>query len=91
MGGGGGLLYCIIFYMYGLVAQSCPTLCNPMESTRQEYCNRLPYPSPGDLPDLGTELRSPTLQADSYHLSFSFGAYEVGDGIHCIQEILGAE
>ena len=25
----------------------------------------MPFPSPGDLPDPGIELRSPTLQADS--------------------------
>ena len=28
-----------------------------------------PFPSPGDLPDPGVEPRSPTLQADSLHLS----------------------
>ena len=26
---------------------------------RQEYCNELPFPSPGDLPDTGTEPASP--------------------------------
>ena len=36
-----------------------------MEYPRQEYWIRLPFPSPGDLPDPGTELESPTLQADS--------------------------
>ena len=30
-----------------------------------EYCNGLPFPSPGDLPDPEIELRSPALQADS--------------------------
>ena len=30
---------------------------------RQEYWSGLPFPSPGDLPDPGVELRSPTLQA----------------------------
>ena len=54
-----------------LVAQSCPTLCDPMEGSppgssvhglsRQEHWNELPLPSPGDLPDPG----SPGLQADS--------------------------
>ena len=42
-----------------------------MEFSRQEYCSGLPFPSPGDLPDAGTEPRSPSLQADSlplYHL-----------------------
>ena len=61
-----------------LVAQLCPALCDPMNIwlvahqaplsigfSRQEYWIRLPFPSPGDLPNPGTELRSPTLQADS--------------------------
>ena len=36
-----------------------------MEFFRQEYWNGLPFPSPGDLPDPGIKLGSPTLQADS--------------------------
>ena len=36
-----------------------------MESSRQEYCNGLPLLSPVDLPNTGTEPRSPALQADS--------------------------
>ena len=36
-----------------------------MEFSRKEYRSRLPFPSPGDLPDPGTEPESPTLQADS--------------------------
>ena len=28
---------------------------------RQEYCNGLPFPSPGDFPDLGMEFTSPAL------------------------------
>ena len=35
------------------------------EFPRQEYWSGLPLPSPGDLPDLGTEPRSPALQADT--------------------------
>ena len=31
----------------------------------QEYCSGLQFPSPGDIPDLGIEPRSPALQADS--------------------------
>ena len=30
-----------------------------------EYWNGLPFPSPGDLPEPGIKLRSPTLQADA--------------------------
>ena len=36
-----------------------------MKFSRQEYWRELPFPSPGDLPNPGIELRSPALQADS--------------------------
>ena len=36
-----------------------------MEFFRQEYWIGLPFPSPRDLPNPGTEPRSPALQADS--------------------------
>ena len=36
-----------------------------MEFSRQEYWSGLPFPSLGDLPDLGLEPRSPALQEDS--------------------------
>ena len=36
-----------------------------MGFSRQEYWSRSPFPSPGDLPDLGIEPRSPALQADA--------------------------
>ena len=32
---------------------------------RQEYWSDFPFPSPGDLLDLGIEFKSPALQADS--------------------------
>ena len=55
------------------VAQSCRTLCDPMDYqaplsmgfSRQEYWSGLPFPSPGDLPNPGVESRSPALQADT--------------------------
>ena len=54
------------------VAQSCATPWTTarqaplhMGFSRQEYWSGLPFPSPGDPPDPGAELRSPTLQADS--------------------------
>ena len=57
------------------VAQSCPTLCDPrtvdykvslpMGFSRQENWSGLPFPSPADLPNPGTEPRSPALQADA--------------------------
>ena len=36
-----------------------------MGFSRQDYWSGLPFPSPGDLPDPGTEPRFPTLEADS--------------------------
>ena len=61
--------------MYVLVAQSCPTLCDPktvalqaslsMEFSRQEYWSGLPFPSPGGLPNPGIEPRSLALQVYS--------------------------
>ena len=43
--------------------------CSPpgssMEFSKQEYWGRLPFPSPGDLPDPGIKPRSPALYADS--------------------------
>ena len=36
-----------------------------MGFSRQEYWSALPFPSPGDLPDPGIEVRSLALQADS--------------------------
>ena len=87
------LLHVGICYIYLLVilmcTQSSPTLCDPMdyrvhqaplsmESSRQEYWNRLPFLPPGNLPHPGMELLSPVspaLQADSLpavHSGFIF-------------------
>ena len=56
-----------------LVPQSCPTLCDPMdlahqaslsmEFSRQGFWSGHPFPSLGDLPNLGTKSGSPALQA----------------------------
>ena len=54
------------------VAQSCPTLCDPMDYiahqvplsmgfSRQEYWSGLPFPSAGGPPDPGIEPGSPAL------------------------------
>ena len=44
------------------LAQSCPALCDPaplsMEFSRQDCWNGLPFPSLGDLPDLGIKFMS---------------------------------
>ena len=59
----------------GSVSKSCPTLATPrtiayqaplsLGFSRQEYWSRLPFPSPGDLPNPGIEPGSPALKADS--------------------------
>ena len=36
-----------------------------MRFSKQEYWSGLPFPSPGDLPNLGIEPTSPALQVDS--------------------------
>ena len=36
-----------------------------MGCSKQEYWSRLPFPSPGDLPNTGIKHRSPKLQADA--------------------------
>ena len=49
-------------------AQSCSTSGDPIQSTgfsRPEHWSGEPFPSPGDLPNLGIEPRSPALQAES--------------------------
>ena len=68
------------------VAQSCPTLCDPMDCiarqaprsrgfSRQEYWSGLPFPHPRDLPDPGiepTSLASPAL-AGGFFATVPFG------------------
>ena len=63
-----------VWKFWSEVAQSCPTLCDPvdcsppgfsMRFSRQEYWSGLPFPSPGDLPDPEIEPWSPALQADT--------------------------
>ena len=54
------------------ITKSCPTLCDPMDCiahqgplsmgfSRQEYWSGVPFPPPGDLPDIGIESASPAL------------------------------
>ena len=54
-----------LWLSYSEFAQSCPTLCDPTDSSqappsmgfsRQEYWSGVPFPSPGDLPDQGSNL-----------------------------------
>ena len=65
-----------------LVAQSCPTLCNPLDRSppgssdrgiffRQAYWSGLPFPTPRNLPNPGIEPVSPTLRVDSLPIESS--------------------
>ena len=53
------------------VAQSCPVLCDPMNYTVHGILQTRIlewvafFPSPGDFPNPGIELRSPALQVDA--------------------------
>ena len=48
-----------------------------MEFLRQEYKSRLPFPSPGDLPDPGIEPASPALAGGF----FTTGTIKAAPGI----------
>ena len=60
-------IFKISLFLY-VCAQLCPILCDPidlacqaslsMEFSKQKYWNRLPFPSPGYLPDPGIKLVS---------------------------------
>ena len=68
------VVFCFFFFE---VAHSCLPLCDPTDCSlahqaplsvgfsRQEYWSGLPFPSPGDLPNPGSEPGSPALQADT--------------------------
>ena len=58
--------------LYDSFMTSCTVACQyplSMRFFRQEYWTRLPFPSPGNLPDPGIKPASPVLQADSLPLS----------------------
>ena len=50
-----------------------------MEFSRQEYCSKLPFPSPEGLPDPAIEPVSPELQANSSPLGH-WGSRDHGVG-----------
>ena len=57
-----------------------------MGFSRQEYWSGLPFPSPGDLPNPGTEPGSPALEADAL-TSEPPGKPDGNSGIHLIDVI----
>ena len=54
--------WCQLFATPWTIAHQAPP---SMEFSRQEYWSGLPFPSPGDLPDLGIKPWSPILWADA--------------------------
>ena len=70
----GRYVFCFISYE-SEVAQSCPTLCNPVGYSlpgssvhgilQARILEWVGFPSPRDLPDPGIKPRSPALQADA--------------------------
>ena len=81
------MILCVLISSYNLseseVTQSCPTLCDPMDSSlhqappsmgfsRQEYWSELPFPSPGDLPNPGLNPSLSHCRQTLYHLSQVF-------------------
>ena len=55
-----------LFVTLWTVAHQAPL---SMEFSRQEYWSGVPFPSSGDLPNLGIKPGSPALQAIVYRLS----------------------
>ena len=73
------MMYYVLYELKLLVAQLCLTLCNLISIScqapvstgfpRQEYQNGLPFPSPGDLPDPGSNLALLNCRQILYRLS----------------------
>ena len=73
-----------------VVAESCLTLCDPVHHRppgssvlgllQARILKRVPFPSPGDLPNPGIKPRSPALQADSLP-SQPLGKSKVAQGL----------
>ena len=68
------------------VTQSCLTLCDPMDCSwpgflpmgfyRREYWSGLPFPSPGDLPDPGTETQVSYISCISRQILYHCASWE---------------
>ena len=68
---GGPYTFCVFIVSHSVVSDSATPWILARQAplsmgfSRQEYWSGLPFPSPGDLPDPGTDPGSPALQADS--------------------------
>ena len=80
--------------------QSCPTLCNTMDRSqtplsikfsREECWSGLPFPSPGDLPDPGTEGMSPALAGSFFTTSANREAASYSDFLFCVSPSLSLD
>ena len=72
------IVFVLVIYCVVVESLSCVSLfCDPMDCVarhsplsmgfpRQEYWSRLPFSSPGDLPDPGTESASPALAGEFF-------------------------
>ena len=80
--------------MHAKSLYSCPSLCNSMDYSppgsltrgfsRQEYWSGLSFPSPGDLPEPGTEpasLMSPVLDGRFFTTSTTWEALSVSSSV----------
>ena len=83
------------------LTQSCLTLCNTVdyslqgssvhEFSRQEYCSRLPFPLPGDLPYPEIEPKSPVspaLAGGFFTTAFIFSVSLVILGVVCLFQMV---
>ena len=81
----------VCVYVYAKLLQSCPTLCNPwtvscqtpqaMGFSRQGYWSGLPFPPPGDLPDLGIKLAYPVSPALAGGFFTTSSTWEIPKGV----------
>ena len=61
-----------------------------MEFSGQEYWSRLPFPSPGDLPNPGIELTSPALAGKFFTTSPTWEALSIYAGFRHVHIIMQA-
>ena len=59
-----------------------------MEFSRPEYWSGKPFPSPGDLPNPGTEPRSPALHVNSLPAEPQGKPKNIGMGCHTVLQNL---
>ena len=90
-------------YACAKLLQLCPTLCNPMDCValqaplsmgfpRHEYWNRMPFPSPGHLPNPGIKpasLMSPALAGGLFTTSATWKSPKKQAEISSLRNVQG--